>query len=202
MGKNTLLAAQFSQDLEGGGDALTDALFGRVNTAYVFGVLVVKDWRNNIHAIEVIESEHYDVHAEDAMYAHLRELYRAEGIPFHAKIIFYVTKSPCKKCTENMIDQVFGLYSDIAKNHLLYFSFVFKDYYLKSRSSESNKAQHLAWDSDREAQQAYDQVEADADRQGQSAFGVTGMITIRHVSATKGGGGQHRPIAFGYGTFD
>lgn len=200
MGRSTQAAAELIGRLQTkGGDAHTDSMYGRVNTAFVFGVLVVKDWSGNVHLTRVINSEDYHVHAEDAMYALLRGTYRGAGLPFDAKVIFYITRSPCRKCTANMIDQIFGLYQEIAGQRQLYFSFVFDKYYLESSNENSNRAQQNAWSTPWEADAAYRQLEAEADTQGQQHFGRNGIITIRHVAETKGGGDPHRAIAYAWG---
>ena len=201
MGKHTQRAAALVNQLRqtGGGDEITDQIFGRrINTAYVFGVLIVKDWAGNVHDTEVLESEDYHTHAEDVMINWLASKY-PNGIPFASKIIFYVTKSPCRKCTAGFYDRILGLYQEISKKHPSYISIVFSEYYLSSNlSSGSNQASHNMWDTIQEAQQAYRKVEEQIDKEGLKSFGVHGMLTIRHLNETKGGT-QHRKIAFAHG---
>src|SRR3954465_9351115 len=137
MGKHTRFTAEMVNRLRqtGGGDEITDRIFGRrINTAYVFGVLIVKDWAGNVHDKEVVESEDYFTHAEDVMINWLARKY-SDGIPFPSKIIFYVTKSPCRKCTAGFYDRILGLYQEISKKYPSYISIVFPEYYLSSNLS-------------------------------------------------------------------
>jgi hypothetical protein len=142
-------------------------------------VIVVKDLRNNTHIVgipkeNVLPSQNIDYYAEDAMYDFLLEKYAESKLPFDAKIIFYLTKSPCIRCTGNIINSINFVCQNIGYN--CYFSFVFREYYVIG-SSGGNVAQNQMWGAPWDAQAAYNEIERS----------TNGLVTIRHTAQTKGG---------------
>ncbi len=162
---------------------------------------MVKDWHGNIHNVEPIKSVDYHTHAEDAMLDRLGALFGENGLPFAAKVIFYLSASPCRRCTAGLPDRIVGLYDQIARQHPMYFSLVFSRYYTVADLVDGdNRAAQNMWNSPMEADQGYRAAEAEADQLAVDELGVFGMLNIRHISQTKTGDGPAtHPIPFGYG---
>lgn len=208
MGKTTRVAESLVQQLaqSRGGNEHTDTIFGhRIDTSYVYGVLVVKDWKNNIHNQVAIPST-YDSHAENEMLTWLTRNY-SQGFLFPAKVIFYVSKSPCRRCTHNsgIPDRLLGAYENLARQHPFYVSIVFHTYYLAEGASNfSNRDLTAAWGNPWEADSAYRAAEKLVDKwSAESGMGVNGILNIRHLAQTKAAPGQnqagHMKIPFAHG---
>jgi hypothetical protein len=208
MGKTTRMAESLVQQLaqSRGGNEHTDNIFGqRIDTSYVYGVLIVKDWKNNIHNQVAIPST-YDSHAENEMLTWLVRTY-GQGFPFSAKIIFYVSKSPCRRCTQDsgIPDRLLGAYQQLAQQHPFYVSIVFHTYYLgEGASTFSNRDLSAAWGNPSEADCAYRAAEKLVDRwSAEAGLGVNGILNIRHLAQTKASAGEYQgsrlKIPFAYG---
>ncbi|WP_031319470.1 hypothetical protein [Pseudomonas fluorescens] len=96
----------------------------------------------------------YGAHIEQELMIELHKKF-GEGLntlPANSKIIFYQYWSPCRTCTDATIPDFLRRFGLIEKNIRVKFRFI--DYYSKANVPNSTKQE--LWETNAEAQQAYD----------------------------------------------